>query len=264
LLANLAQLIRYRGLIQSLVARELKARYRGSVLGFLWSFINPLLLLSIYTFVFTRIIPNRNEAAQPFAVFMFCGILPWNWFSSSLMEASNSLIAGGNLIKKVLFPAEVLPLVNVLANMVHFFLGLLILLVFLIAYRHWPDPGGLIWFPIAVLIQLVYTAGLALFLSALTVHYRDIRDLLSNILMFWFFATPIIYPWMDPNVKLYEWVFVWNPFTHLAVSYQEILFFKGPVGHAKWLLVLGALSVVQFLAAYWFFDRLRDSFAEAV
>src|SRR5919206_2977685 len=139
---NLARLLRYRPLIQSLVARELKARYRGSVLGFLWSFINPLLLLSIYTFVFTVVLPNRNPIAQPYAVFMFCGILPWNWFASSLTESSGSLVSGGNLIKKVLFPAEILPLVNVFANMVHFFLGLVILVVFLIFYRHWPDPPG--------------------------------------------------------------------------------------------------------------------------
>jgi len=264
LLRNLRQLFRYRGLIQSLVARELKARYRGSVLGFLWSFINPLLLLLIYTFVFTVIMPNRNELAQPYAVFMFCGILPWNWFSSSLMEASGSLVAGGNLIKKVLFPAEILPLVSVLANMVHFFLGLLILVVFLIVYRHWPDPAGLLWFPVAVIVQLVFTSGLALFLAALTVHYRDIRDLLSNLLMFWFFATPIIYPWQDPNVSRFKWLFDLNPFTHLAVSYQEILFFYGPVGHAKGLGALGVASVGVFLGGYWFFDRLRDSFAEAV
>jgi lipopolysaccharide transport system permease protein len=264
LLRNLRQLFRYRGLIQSLVARELKARYRGSVLGFLWSFINPLLLLLIYTFVFSVILPNRNELAQPYAVFMFCGILPWNWFSSSLMEASGSLVAGGNLIKKVLFPAEILPLVNVLANMVHFFLGLIILAVFLVVYRHWPDPAGLVWFPVAVLVQLVFTSGLALFLAALTVHYRDIRDLLSNLLMFWFFATPIIYPWQDPNVSRFKWLFDLNPFTHLAVSYQEILFFYGPVGHAKWLVALGVASIGIFLGGYWFFDRLRDSFAEAV
>lgn len=261
---NLATLFRYRGLIQSLVARELKARYRGSMLGFLWSFINPLLLLSIYTFVFTIVLPNRNEIAQPYAVFMFCGILPWNWFSSALTEASGSLVSGGNLIKKVLFPAEILPLVSVLANMVHFFLGLIILAVFLIGYQHWPDPAGLLWFPVVVFVQLIYTAGLALFLSALTVHYRDIRDLLSNLLNFWFFATPIIYPWQDPNVRIYKWLFDLNPFTHLAVTYQEILFFPGPVGHSTWLLALGVFSIVQLLAGYWFFDRLRDSFAEAV
>src|SRR6476660_7368936 len=131
MLSNLAKLIRYRGLVQSLVARELKARYRGSVLGFLWSFINPLLLLSIYSFVFAVVLPGTHSTAvEPYALFMFCGILPWTWFSSSLAESAGSLIAGGNLIKKVLFPAEVLPLVSVLANMVHFFLGLVILIVF--------------------------------------------------------------------------------------------------------------------------------------
>jgi lipopolysaccharide transport system permease protein len=264
LFSNLAQVIRYRGLIQSLVARELKARYRGSVLGFLWTFIHPLLLLSIYTFVFTVILPNRSPAAQPYGLFMFCGILPWNWFSSSLLEASNSLVSGGNLIKKVLFPAEILPIVSVLANMIHFFYGLVILLAFLVVYQHWPDPGDLVWFPVVVVIQLIFTAGLALLLSALTVHFRDIRDLLSNVLLFWFFATPIIYPWLDPNVIRYKRLFDLNPFTHLAVSYQEILFFHGPFGHAKGLLALGAASIVFFLGGYWVFDRLRDSFAEAV
>ena len=114
---NLAQLTRYRGLIQSLVARELKARYRGSALGAFWSFGNPLLLLLVYSAVFKYFVPNR-AAVQPYALFLFCGLLPWTWFASSLNESANVLVAGGNLIKKVLFPAEVLPIVSVLANMV--------------------------------------------------------------------------------------------------------------------------------------------------
>jgi homopolymeric O-antigen transport system permease protein len=264
LFSNLTSLIRYRGLISSLVARELKARYRGSVLGFVWSFINPLLLLIIYSFVFTKIMPNETPGVQPFAVFMFCGILPWNWFATSLSDAAGSLIAGGNLIKKVLFPAEVLPIVSVLANMVHFFLGLPILVVFLLASRRYPDPWDLIWFPVAVIVQLIFSCALALLLAALTVHFRDIRDILANVLMLWFFATPIIYPWFQPNVQQYHWLFNINPFTHLAVSYQEILFFKGPIGHWRWLLALGFASIPLFLACYWVFDRLRDSFAEAV
>lgn len=264
MVSNLANLIRYRGLIQSLVARELKARYRGSVLGFVWSFINPLLLLLIYSFVFTEIMPNETAGVQPYAVFMFCGILPWTWFSASLTDAAGSLIAGGNLIKKVLFPAEVLPLVSVLANMVHFFLGLPILLVFLLVSRHYPNPMDLVWFPVVVVVQLVFASALALVLAALTVHFRDIRDILANVLMLWFFATPIIYPWFQPNVQQFRWLFNLNPFTHLAVSYQEILFFNGPLGHWKWLLALGTASIALFLASYWLFDRLRDSFAEAV
>jgi lipopolysaccharide transport system permease protein len=265
LFQNLKRLVRFRGLIVSLVARELKARYRGSVLGFLWSFINPLLLLLVYSFVFTTVMPNTTVGVQPFVLFMFCGILPWNWFSSSLSEAAGSLIAGGNLIKKVLFPAEVLPLVNVLTNMVHFFLGLPILVAFLLIYGHYPRPENLLWFPVAVLVQLVFTSALALIVSALAVHFRDIRDILANLLTLWFFATPIIYPWFQPSVQRFHLLFDINPFTHLAVSYQEALFFNGgPVGHWKWLVALGAFSVVLFLAGYWLFDRLRDSFAEAV
>ncbi len=261
--ANLARLVRYRGLIQSLVARELKARYRGSALGFFWTFVNPLLLLLVYSFVFTTVMPNNVQGVQPYALFMFCGILPWNWFSSSLSEAAGSLISGGNLIKKVLFPAEVLPIVSVLANMVNYLLGLLILVPSLIYYHRLHFTPNLLWFPVTILVQLVFTTALALLLSALAVHFRDIRDLLANLLMLWFFATPIIYPWFQENVRKFKLLFDVNPFTHLAVSYQEILFF-GPVGHWKWLLALGAGSILLFLAAYWFFDRLRDSFAEAV
>src|SRR5512132_2032682 len=133
---NLAQLVRYRGLIQSLVARELKARYRGSVLGFFWSFFNPLLLLLVYSFVFSYVMPAAHDPRiEPYALFMFCGILPWTWFSSSLSEAAGVLISGGNLIKKVLFPAEILPIVSVLANMVHYFLGLPLLAGFLVWYQ---------------------------------------------------------------------------------------------------------------------------------
>src|SRR6187200_1476978 len=266
---NLARLIRYRGLIQTLVARELKARYRGSVLGFFWSFVNPLLLLSIYTFVFAYILPNQDERVQPYSVFMFCGILPWTWFASSLLEASGSLITGGNLIKKVLFPAEVLPIVSVLANLVHFGLGLIILVGFMVGTGHYPDVAGLLWFPVIVGVQLVFTLALALVLAALTVHFRDIRDLLANLLTLWFFATPIIYPYFmftgaDGKIAWQGQLLKLNPFTHLAITYQEILFFNGPVGHLKLLLLLGAISVVFFFLCYWVFDRLRDTFAEEV
>jgi homopolymeric O-antigen transport system permease protein len=261
---NLAQLARYRGLIQSLVARDLKARYRGSVLGFFWSFVNPLLLLTIYSFVFANILTNDVKETKPYEVFMFCGLLPWTWFSASLLEASGSLISGGNLIKKVLFPAEVLPIVTVLSNMVHFCLGLLILAGFMVWKGHYPDWNAIAWFPVVVLVQLVFTSGLALLLSALTVHFRDIRDLLANLLTFWFFATPIIYYYQMPSVAKYKAFFDWNPFFHFTVSYQELLFFHGPFGHLKLLGYLALGSVLLFLAGYWVFDRLRDSFAEAV
>jgi lipopolysaccharide transport system permease protein len=263
MLHNLARLLRYRGLIQSLVARELKARYRGSVLGFFWSFINPLLLLLVYSFVFENILDQRGLGLQRYELFLFCGLLPWTWFSSSLIESSGALLSGGNLIKKVLFPAEILPIVTVLANMVHFFFGLTILAIFLLWFDWLPQPAtDLLWFPVTVIVQLIFTLGCALILSALTVHFRDVRDILGNLMTFWFFATPIIYPWM--NVPDLMWVLNYNPFTHIAITYQEILYFPGPVGHWKWLLVLGAISIVWFFFGYFIFDRLRDTFAEEV
>ena len=262
--ANLAQLFRYRGLILSLVSRELKARYRGSVLGFLWSFVNPLLLLTVYSFIFTYVLPNRTEGLQPYALFMLCGILPWTWLSASLTEGAGSLIAGGNLIKKVLFPAEVLPLVSVLANMVHFLLPLPLVIALLMYSHRLPETAGLLCLPLVIAVQLLFTSALALTLAALTVHFRDIRDILTNVLMLWFFSTPIIYFYGQKEVQNFRWFFNLNPASHLVISYQEILFFEGGFGHWKWLVGLGGVSVILFLASYWLFDRLRDSFAEVV
>jgi lipopolysaccharide transport system permease protein len=272
---NLGQLLRYRGLIQSLVVRDLKARYRGSVLGFFWSFINPLLLLSVYSLVFSHMRgdvdpADPNQVHGPYGVFMFCALLPWTWFTTALLESSSSLIVSGNLIKKVLFPAEVLPIVSVLASMAHFFLGLPILAGFLLYYE-FIDPGHyihlhlaeLIWFPLIVLVQLIFTTGLALLLSALTAHFRDIKDLLGNFLTFWFFMTPIVYFYKSSPIPMS--IQQWNPFFHLAVSYQEVLFFpENAFGQVWWLLAMGAASMVFCLGSYWVFDRLRDSFAEAV
>jgi len=266
MLHNLAELPRYRALIQSLVARELKARYRGSVLGFFWSFINPLTLLLIYSFVFKYVMPAAIRGIDNYPLFMFCGLLPWTWFASSLTESSGVLISGGNLIKKVLFPAEILPIVTVTANMIHFFLALPILAVFLVYYDAPLTVSELVWFPVVVAVQYVFTLACALLLSALTVHFRDIKDILSNVLTLWFFATPIIYSYlhMPEEAKPFMKFMNLNPFSHLAISYQEILFFIGPFGHWRWLLALGVASIGLFLMAYWIFDRLRDSFAEEV
>jgi lipopolysaccharide transport system permease protein len=213
--------------------------------------------------VFTQVLPNRSPDLQPYSLFMFCGILPWNWFSSSILESSNVLVSGGNLIKKVLFPAEVLPIVTVLANMVHFFLGLPILAAFLIYYQRPLDPLELLWFPVIVLVQLLLLVGLSLLVAALTVHFRDLKDILGNLLTLWFFATPIIYPMLEAPQNL-RWLLNLNPMTHLAISYQEVLFYVGPHGHWKWLMALGVASVFVFIAGYFVFDRLRDSFAEEV
>jgi ABC-type polysaccharide/polyol phosphate export permease len=266
LFANLRRLVGYRALIQSLVARDLKARYRGSSLGFLWSFLNPLLLLLVYTFVFTVMpgVRSTNVEAKSYPAFMFCGLLPWSWFSSSLLESASVLVFGGNLIRKVLFPAEVLPLVTVIAGLVNFCFGLPILLAFLVYFDKpvvWSDVA---WLPVIVLVQLVLTLALALILSALTVHFRDLRDLLSNVLTLWFFATPILYPLsqVEQAAPKALWLMKLNPFAHIALAYQEVLYQPGPFLHPRSLLLVGAASLVLLFCSYFVFDRLRDTFAE--
>jgi len=261
-IAAIRSLLRHRPLVESLVSRELKARYRGSVLGFLWSFVNPLLLLLTYTLVFTVILPNRQPDIQPFFLFLFCGILPWTWFQASLSESSGVLIASSNLIKKVLFPAEVLPSVCVLANLAHFLLGLPILLLFL-AWQ-----GKLAWtavlLPLPILVQLVLTLGLSLFLSALTVHFRDIQNILSHVLHLWFFATPVIYSYaaIAEGTPLRRALRL-NPMTHVIVTYQQMLF-HGNVDHWRGLFLALLVGLVAFAAGAFLFDRLRDTLAEEV
>jgi homopolymeric O-antigen transport system permease protein len=260
MIAAVRTLVRYRLLISSLVGRELKARYRGSVLGFFWSFVNPLLLLLTYGLVFTYMLPvPRSAALEPYFLFLFCGILPWTWLSASLLESSTVLITGGNLIKKVLFPAEVLPVVTVMANLVHFLFGLPILLAFL-AWK-----GRLGWsallLPVPLLIQLVFTLGLALFVSALTVHFRDIQNILSHVLHLWFFATPVLYAYPESG-PLHALLRV-NPMTHVIVAYQEALFY-GAVAHWRGLALAGTAAVLAFAAGSFLFERLRDTLAEEV
>ncbi len=264
MLANLQTLFRYRALIQSLVVRELTARYRGSVLGFFWSFVNPLLLLLVYTFVFTVVMPGaRGTGLEPFAVFMFCGILPWTWFSSSLLEASNVLLAGGNLIRKVLFPAEVLPIVTVLAGLANFCLGLPILAAFLVYYRVPVEPTDLLLLPVIIVLQCVLTMGLALLVSSLTVIFRDVKDLLASLLTLWFFATPVIYPlWAAPPGV--QRALALNPMTYLVVAYQEVLFREGPYRDWQAIARVGIVSVAMFAVGYFVFDRLRDALVEEV
>ncbi|MFN7974494.1 MAG: ABC transporter permease [Acidobacteriota bacterium] len=271
MLANLVRLWRHRTLIGSLVMRELKARYRGSFLGYFWSFLNPMMQLGVYTLVFTKYMPARTETVPTatYALFLFCGILPWTWFASSLLEASDVIIEHGNLIRKLLFPAEVLPLVRVLANMVHFLFGLPILLATFLVYHALqlapPVTPYVMLFPVIVALQLLLTSGAALGLAALSVHFRDLKNILGNLLTMVFFASAILYPFDEALEKTGKWGFVlkWNPVAHLMVAYQHVLYFGYPLG-LRPLAATATVSVGSFVAGYFIFDRLRDSFADEV
>jgi ABC-type polysaccharide/polyol phosphate export permease len=266
---NLKDLYKYRVLIQNLVSRELKARYRGTVLGFLWSFVNPFLLMVIYTIVFGLIIGPRDPAfgGSPwkYALFLFCGVLPWTWFAASSIESANVLMVQGNLIKKVMFPVEILPVVVVISNFVHFLFGLPILFLFV------PILGKeytffLLFLPLVIVVQFVFSLGFSFLVSSLTVHFRDIKDILTNLLTFWFFATPIIYTDSLPAIQNSKILSLWmdlNPMTHIMRGYQNSIFF-GEMIRWKKLGITFLVSIVFLFIGYYVFDKLRDSFPEEV
>jgi lipopolysaccharide transport system permease protein len=269
IVANLKSVWHYRVLVQNLVGRELKARYRGTVLGFFWSFFNPFLLMTVYTVVFGFIIQPHDPAFQGspwlYALFLFCGVLPWTWFSSTMLESANVLMINGNLIKKILFPAEILPLVTVTSNLVNFLFGLPILLAFFPLLGK-PFTPYMLFLPVVILVQFVFSLGLGLLISSLTVHFRDIKDILANFLTFWFFATPIVYPLTFGTISksgVLRTFLNFNPMTHIIGGYQSCLFY-GELIHWKKLGLTFLLGLLLFWAGYTVFDRLRDSFPEEV
>ncbi len=270
LLKKFCDLYKYRVLIQSLVSRELKARYRGTILGFFWSFVNPLMLLSVYTVVFGFIIRPRDPAFEGspwlYALFLFCGVLPWQvWFSASSLESANVLLVQGNLIKKMLFPTEILPIVVVISNFIHFLFGLPILLIFVPILGKTYTPY-LLFLPVVFLVQFIFTLGFGFLVSSLTVHFRDIKDILANLLTFWFFASPIIYSMNSKIVADHEVLRVLlnlNPMTHIMWGYQNCIYY-GELIRWKRLGVALLASLVLLYVGYYIFDRLRDSFPEEV
>ena len=183
-------LFRFRGLLATLVSRELKARYRGSVLGFFWSLVTPLLLLGVYTFVFSVVFKPRFEGTNPYVLFLMTGLFPWTWVATSLMEGTQSLTANAGLIRKAVFPAEVLPMASVFSNLVHLLFAVPILVAGLIVGRVLGFPIGgweVVLFPVVVVLQLPALGGLSLGLAALNVHFKDVKDIVANLLALLFY-----------------------------------------------------------------------------
>jgi ABC-type polysaccharide/polyol phosphate export permease len=264
----LGRLLHFRGLLLTLTARELKARYRGSLLGFLWSLVNPLLLLAVYTLVFDVVFENRAGGAEPYAVFLLCGLFPWIWFSGALLEGTVSLSANAGLLRKAVFPAEVLPVVSVLATLTHYLLALPVLLAAVAFARvvlgHPVGGWGILLLPAALLLQLPFVTGLALALAALNVHFKDVRDLLANLLTLAFFLTPVLYPLETvAAVRPLALLVGANPVTPFIRLHQELLFFGRIPAPALWLQAAG-LALIAWAIGAWLFARLSRTLVEAV
>jgi len=255
----LRDLIKYRALISALVGRHLHARYRGSFLGLLWSLLNPLCMMLVYTVVFHYYM--RFNQVEHYAIFLFCGLLPWLWCASALAEGTIAIASGGTLITKSLFPAAILPVVSVLTTLVNFLLSLPLLFLFM-----WIDevsiPWTLIFLPILVVLQFVLLTGIVLALSSLNVFFRDIQHLITNLLGLVFFLCPIIYPLSVAPTK-YHILFYLNPFSLLVLMYNSILL-KGAIPSVTHWLILFVWSAFSLVLGMFTYGNYREGFAEVL
>jgi ABC-type polysaccharide/polyol phosphate export permease len=266
---RLVTLYQARELIYNLVQRELKARYKNSVLGFVWSLLNPLGMMVVFTIVFSVLMPNNSVPNYP--IFLLCGLLPWNFFSASIMTGTNSIVANGNLVKKVYFPREVLPIATVLANLVNFLLALVVLFAAMLLVRI-PLSPWLVLLPIVILIQTCFTLGIVFLLSTFQVFYRDTLIVLDVVLLAWFFLTPVFYPTsllptsltvLGITFDVQRVMYILNPMASLINMYRDILYW----GYRTdpdffWRTSLTALSVLGI--GYWVFVKYSGRFGEEV
>ncbi len=263
-MSALRDLYRHRQLIAALTARDLKARYRGSILGFFWSLANPLLLLAVYTLVFTKFFPQQVVA--PYPLFLFSGILPWTFFAAAVLESTGSISSNAGLIKKVMFPAEALPLVVVLSHLVHFVAALPIMLAALIGFAALSDfklSWTILLAPLLMVLQAIFVAGLALMVSSASVLFRDLRDIVANMLQLGFFVTPVLYLIERIESRPLRAMLRVNPMTPFVVSYQDVLFF-GRLPNVSDTLLMLAYAAGSLYLGFFVFDRLRDTLAEAI
>lgn len=273
---------RYRELLGSLVRKELKVKYKNSILGFVWSLLNPALYLVVFYIVFQYFL---QSALPYFAIFMLAGLLPWNLFSTALGAATGSITGNAGLVTKVWFPREILPLASIGAAMVHFFLQTMVLCLALVVFRFSPTYSYLPLIPLAFFALLLFLAAVSVVLAAANVYLRDTQHLLELALLAWFWMTPIVYPYMQVAPRLGN-VFLLNPLTPVTLAFQRAIYNTATVVHTTngtrtvvakvlpphagyWWYTrnLGVVILVSLALLYfglWMFGRLEGNFAEEI
>ncbi len=268
-LEPLLHLIQYRDLVRNLVIRDLKVRYKNSVLGILWSLMNPLLMMIVFTVVFTVMAPVTSTSIRSFPVFVLCALLPWNFFASSVIGSTGSLVSNAALLKKVYFPREILPLSLILSNFVNFLIALIVLFIMIFIFQI-PLTISALYLPIVIVIQIVFTLGVGFLLAAINVFYRDTQHLMDVVMLAWFFITPIFYPMnilprnyelFGFNLDVWRLAYILNPMASLIANYRTILYYGAPPA-LDFLARTAVTAGLVFLIGWLVFQRYSWRFAE--
>lgn len=251
-------LYHYRELLKTNVQKEIRGKYKGSFLGVLWSFINPLLMVLVYALVFPYIMRTNVDN---YLIFLIVAIIPWNFFTTVINSGCNCIWINGGIIKKVYFPREILPISVVSAGLVNFLISCLIILLFLLF-------GGigfsiqLLWLPLIAIIQSIFSLGLLFILSAINVYVRDIEYFVAFLINLLFYATPILYT-VDMFPEKIRWVLYLNPMSHLIDAYRSIFYYQTMPNLAS-LLYIAVLAILVLILGYMIFKKLEKGFAEEV
>jgi ABC-type polysaccharide/polyol phosphate export permease len=251
-----------RSLIRNFVVRDLKARYIGSFMGLFWSVIHPIVLLVSYTFVFQIIFgqkPKPETGTDSYALFLFCSILPWLFFQDTLQRSSTVLIDNANLITKTLFPSEILPLAVALAALVNHLIGFAILLG-IIFFTIGKVSVFILLIPIYFFLLMLFALGISWFVSSLNVFVRDVAQVLTVILTFWFWFTPIFYT-IDRFPRTLLFLVRCNPMAHVVLGYRDCLL-RMRMPDLRILAIFAAVSVAVFIAGGLFFRKTKREFVD--
>lgn len=253
----LKEIYDYRQMVYSLVRKELRGRYKGSVLGFLWTFINPLMQLVIYTVVFSVIM---RSGIEKYYLFLFIGLIPWNFFSASLVGGSRAILNQQSMVTKIYFPREVLPISFVTSSFVNMLYCFIVVFAVVILSGTRIDFIALLYLPLIMAVEYILSLGAALISSAVTVYFRDMEHILGIVVQAWMFLTPIMYS-IDDIPSSLRLIFNLNPMTTVISAYRDILYYSRipDITNLFIALVLGIIVLIIGMAV---FNRLKRGFAE--
>lgn len=248
--------VAYRRVLWLLIVRELKVRYAGSFLGYLWTVLDPLLMTGVYWFVFTQVFHRNARGEQPYIVFLILGLLAWQWFSSTVSDATKALVTDSRLVRSTNIPREIWILKTVGAKGLEYCFSLPVVVLFMVSYGVGPSKY-IVLYPLGLLLEAILLTGIGLILSAVTVMVRDVQRLVRIALRVGFYTSPIVYGLASLDHKQ-RFIFMFNPLTGIIECYRSLAF---PQQFAGWSFigVAAAISLVTLVVGVWVFNRLQAS-----